>query len=560
MPRLPADRRLHNILPMKNLFTTFLLITIMSQAYPQDGHEKFIYKHNIRELHRLYAEKHIENARKASREMDSVIFNGPYKANYESLSLHPTPEWFMDAKFGIAINYSLYSIVGAGEQGYGGNYYTDIYLNSMYGSMRPYHIENWGEDFERDDFIPLFKAKHLDTEGYVALFKEIGARYFAVFLNHRSTGMLLWDSDYTFRDSKDMLPHRDLAGEFRAACEKNDLPFCAYFNLEDTDYPIVDRETDEIYIREWTPIDPGQTADNGSYEVFHRYDPVKEERRLQGKVPVYDYVDDYLLPISKELIDKYEPEYIWYDGGWKRPAWYYKSHKMTAYFYNKYEGEKEVMVNSRMGTDLYGELGDVVISEGGNVDGAEYSDYWEEISPMGRNFAYDRGESDQNVPPSSDLIRMLIRIVASGGNFLLVVAPDGEGRIPDYQRKRLDEMGKWLAVNGEAIYETRPHPWYREEDKFGYITYYTRSKDEKFSYAIVSKLRGNRLILYNATAKEGTEIRLLGYDKKIEWFNSRWGLNIHLTEDLLKNLPCSHFWVFRFEEDEQVEYQLQQSE
>ncbi|MFO7933444.1 MAG: alpha-L-fucosidase [Bacteroidales bacterium] len=176
--------------------------------------------------------------------MDSVIYNGPYKANYESLSLHRTPNWFRDAKFGIAVNYGIYSVAGVGERGYGGNYYTDTYTNTMYGTLRSYHNENWGEDFERDDFIPLFNAKCLNAE------------------------------------------------EFRNACRRNKIPFCAYFNLEDTDYPIADPGTSELFVREWTQIGSMQRADKNSYEQLHPYNPEKEERRLQGKIPVHDYVDD----------------------------------------------------------------------------------------------------------------------------------------------------------------------------------------------------------------------------------------------------------------------------
>ena len=533
----------------KTISVIVFMVSMFPGGYAQEsGTKKFVYKQKTQQLYQMFTKQQIEKAKQSRMEMDSVIYNGPYKANYASLSLHQTPEWFRDAKFGIAVNYGIYSVAGAGEQGYGGNYYTDTYTNTMYNTMRSYHIANWGADFERDDFIPLFSAKYMDAETYLEIFKRAGARYFALFLNHRSTGMLLWDSDYTFRDSKDMPPHRDLAGEFVKACRRNGMPFCAYFNLEDTDYPIVNPVNDELYVREWTPIRLKQPADHNTYEVMHKYNPQEEERRLQGKIPVYDYVDDYLLPVSKELIDKYEPDYIWFDGGWKRPAWYYKSQKITAYYYNKFEGSKDVLVNCRLGNDLYGKLGDVIISEGGSSDEGEPTNYWEEISPMGRNFAYDKWETDANIPSSADLIRMLIRIVAGGGNFFLIVAPDGQGKIPEYQVKRLDDIGRWLEINGEAIYNTVTHPFYSEEDKFGHITYYTRSKDHRYTYALTFKLGSNRLILFKGIAKAGTDVQLLGYDKNLEWFNSDWGLNILLSEDVLNNLPCSHAWVFRFEE------------
>ena len=69
----------------------------MSAGYPQSGHEKFIYKHNTQQLNQLFTDQNLEMARKARHEMDSVIYNGPYKASYESVALHKTPEWFIDA-------------------------------------------------------------------------------------------------------------------------------------------------------------------------------------------------------------------------------------------------------------------------------------------------------------------------------------------------------------------------------------------------------------------------------------------------------------------------------
>jgi len=238
----------------------------------------------------------------------------------------------------------------------------DEYLDIIYGKngKGDYYLEHWGEDFEKDDFIPLFTASELDADEYIKLFKEAGARFFVQFNMHRSTGMPLWDSKYTFRDPVDMPPHRDLTNEFVQACRKHGLPYGMYLNLEDTSYPLL-TEDGEIHIREWTMFEENQQPVNGSFEVTHPFNPEREARQLQGKVPVYDYVNDYLLPLSKECIDNYEPDYIWFDGGWKRPAWYYQSHKILAYYYNKFHGVKDVMVNSRIGNDLYGQLGDVAI-------------------------------------------------------------------------------------------------------------------------------------------------------------------------------------------------------
>ena len=527
-----------------------------------ENFEPYIYKHTTEEL-KKFTKQHVKRAAKDLEEMDQVIFEGPYKASFASLSEHPTPEWYMDGKFGIMFDYGIYSVAGYGAKGYGGNYYPDCYLDNIYGKKGKgdYFIKHWGEDFEKDDFIPLFTASELDADEYIKLFQESGAKFFVQFNMHRSTGMPLWNSEYTFRDAVDMPPHRDLANEFVQACKKQGMPYGMYLNLEDSNYPILSKDG-KILIREWTKFTKNPMPVNGSLEVTHPYNPEVEERQLQGKVPVYNYVTDYLLPISKEFIDKYEPDYLWFDGGWKRPAWYYQSHNIVAYYYNKFHGKKDVMVNARMGNDLYGKLGDVVISEGGQVDGDNPSDYWEECTPIGKSFGYRWQDNDGNIPSSTELVHMLIRIVAKGGNLLMLINPEGNGEIPDYQVSRLDDMGAWLKTNGESIYNTRPSSWFCEETNFGRNVYYTQSKDEKYAYAICLKLDGEQLLLAKARAKPGSEIKLLGADKPLSWVNLPWGLTVHLPEELQKKetRPGNHAWVFQFEPESNSNQIHQQNE
>jgi len=253
-----------------------------------ENFKPFIYKSSTFQL-KKFTKQHLKNAAVDLEDMDKVIFNGPYKASFASLSEHTTPEWYMDGKFGIEVNYGIYSAAGYSVKGYGGNYYTDAYLDIIYGKngKGDYYLEHWGEDFEKDDFIPLFTARELDADEYIKLFKEAGAKFFVQFNMHRSTGMPLWDSKYTFRDPVDMPPHRDLTNEFVQACRKHGLPYGMYLNLEDTSYPLL-TEDGEIHIREWTMFEENQQPVNGSFEVTHPFNPEEEARQLQGKVPVYD--------------------------------------------------------------------------------------------------------------------------------------------------------------------------------------------------------------------------------------------------------------------------------
>ncbi|MFW5645427.1 MAG: alpha-L-fucosidase [Bacteroidota bacterium] len=542
---------------LKPLFLSFSLIA--TTLFAQDTSlDPFIFKYSTEELRQNYSKIQEERAQRAIREMDSVIFHGKYKEDFASLYEHPTPEWFKDANFGIELNIGFYSATGVGIRGKAGNYYNDQYTDHMYTALKDYHLEKYGDNVEKDDFIPLFTNKSLDAKKSMELFKKAGAKYFVMYTSHRSTGMLLWDSEHSFRNSVQMPPFRDLTAEFGEAAKEFGLPYGVYLNLEDSEYPIIDkRENEQLKIRKWTVFETNSYPDNGSYEDLIPYDKEAYERRIQGKIPVHDYVEDYLLPFSKELIDKYDPQYIWFDGGWKRPAWYYQSMKTVAYFYNKNEGRQDVLVNCRLGYDYYGILGDVAVSEGGSLDAGRVKidlnevPYWEENTPVGRNFGYDKAEDEGEikVPGAEDLLKMLIRIVAKGGNLLLIVTPDSEGRIPEYQINILEELGEWLSLNGESIYNTRTHPHFANETRFGRTAYYTRSKNGKFTYAINTRFHTDAIVFHNINAKEGTEVKLIGHDEPLEWSNSRTGLIVIVPYELQENLPCDHAWVFKIEEE-----------
>ena len=181
---------------------------------------------------------------------------------------------------------------------------------------------------------------------------------------------------------------------------------------------------------------------------------------------------------------------------------------------------------------------------------------------MGKNFAYDWREHDGNVNSSTELLHMLIRIVAKGGNLLLIVTPDGNGKIPDYQVSRLKDMGAWLKTNGESIYSTRPSPWLCEETNFGRNIYYTQSKDEKYAFAICLKLDGDNVLLSKARAKPGSEVRLLGYDKPLSWVNYPWGLTVNLPKEVQneETRTGEHAWVIKFEPENNSNQIHQQNE
>jgi alpha-L-fucosidase len=140
---------------------------------------------------------------------------------------------------------------------------------------------------------------------------------------------------------------------------------------------------------------------------------------------------------------------------------------------------------------------------------------------------------------------MFVDIVSRGGNLLLIVNLDGQGKLPLIQEKRLKDIGKWLKVNAESIYGTRCYDTKSE----GSIRY-TRSKNNKTIYAIATEWPGNQLNLKSVIPQNGTKIYLLGVKENLKWnYSKNEGLTIEIPSNLQKesNRPCEYAYSFRIE-------------
>ncbi|MFW5754885.1 MAG: alpha-L-fucosidase, partial [Marinilabiliaceae bacterium] len=375
----------------------------------------------------------------------------------------------------------------------------------------------------------------------------------------------LWDCSFTHRDVVDMVPGKDITRELTNACEEVGLKHGFYFSVEDYEYPVID-EDGNLKLRLWStniaPDNAGIVEKAG--DKYIDFDPGFHNRIVSGKVPVKNFINDYLLPQGKEFIDQYDPDILWFDGEWHRPAKYYKTPELVAYFYNRAEGRKKVVANDRMGIETREHHGDFYTSETDEV--VEPTDYpWEENRSMSESYGYHRKDSLSNYLTANELIEMFVRIVAKGGNLNLIVNPDGTGRIPDIQKKLLKELGAWLDVNGEAIYSTRTYQVVCDNTQLGQPVWYTRSKDGKYGYAICFEWpRGKTFICTGANPLWDTEVYMLGYEEPIEWVETpQWGMVSKIPDEMLHNphkRPCKHAWVFKFEWDKNHEYGVRRFE
>jgi alpha-L-fucosidase len=166
---------------------------------------------------------------------------------------------------------------------------------------------------------------------------------------------------------------------------------------------------------------------------------------------------------------------------------------------------------------------------------------WMSICLLGNIFAYDPvGENYKGTPW---VIHNLIDCVAKGGSFMVCIGPDSTGRFHPKAVEQLDEVGRWLKINGKGIYETRDRDVWKEGD-----IYFTRSKDHKQVYAFVEKFPEKELIVLSVTPKKGSKVYLFGYEKPLKWTLTENGVKIILPEELQKpeNRPCEYAWGFEF--------------
>jgi alpha-L-fucosidase len=360
-------------------------------------------------------------------------------------------------------------------------------------------------------------------------------KYVVPFCKHHD-GFCLWDSAWTFRDAADMTPRRDLMAPLVAACRQQGLKFGAYFSVEEWEYPILDESGRLVSWREWEFFEPR----------YAPYDPARLEGKISGKVPVRDFVRDYLIPQGKELIDKYDPDVLWYDGEWKWGTEHRGTRELSAYFYNRNEGRKQVAVNDRYGDipESRGQHGDFFTSEF-NVERLQSLTHkWEENRSIGRHYGYNHQVTDADVLSPTGLVHMLADVVSRNGNLLLLVNPMGSGALIPMELARLQAVGEWLRVNGEAIYATRISPLAKTD-----TLRFTASKDGKFLYAIALSWPGDKLTLPGVRCADGGAVKMLGVAQPLQWSRTcpsgTCGLTVEIPSGLAQNRPCDHAWVFR---------------
>ena len=431
------------------------------------GYAPYRYPRTPEELWHTETAALLERSAKARRDIEQTIGHGPYRATFESISTHQAPEWFLDAKFGMFVDWGPWSVAGWAPQAEKATY-PDWYEQKLFKEYRDYHDKTWGADVGPDDLIQLLDGGNFDPHALASLAKAAGMQYVVPFLKHHG-GYCLWDSSFTHRDAMEWGLERDLASELASAFRNEGLRSGAYVSLSEWAYPVV---RDNAL---W------QMSFNGA--ATSPLDPTAAF--LSGKIAVPDFARDYLVPSLTELIDRTTPDILWFDGEWEAPPSEWRGPEIAAYYYNRAAAHgQQVAINDRFGKDTRGKAGwgDYYTSEFHVIEGFQ-AHPWEENRSLSHSYGYNWEESfdDRYVLSEADALDMLLRVVANGGNLLLMVSPDGSGRVPPNQERRLRFIGTWLQKYGEAIYATRPVR-VAQQPPWGYLT---RSKAGDRVYCVV---------------------------------------------------------------------------
>ncbi len=453
------------------------------QPHRPAGYQPFHYPKSAEDLLHTETPAFLERAHAAWKATEAVIQQGPYSADLASIGTHPCPEWFLDAKFGMFIDWGPWSVAGWAPQAKEATY-PDWYEKKLSDAYRDYHVKTWGADIQPDDLIQLMRSSEFRPERFAELAQAAGMRYIVPFLKHHG-GYCLWDSSFTHRNSVEWGLKRDFAKELATACRAANLHYGAYVSLGEWNYP-VDKDGELRSSGLNGQVGQKLSADAGF---------------VSGKVPVEDYTRDYLVPSLKELIDHTSPDMLWFDGEWEGAPATWGSPELVAYYYDRARKRgQEVCVNDRLGTKTRGVpgWGDFFTSEFHVIQGFQ-AHPWEENRSLSHSYGYNWEESfdDRYVLSEAGALDLLLRTVANGGNLLLMVSPDGSGRIPPNQERRLCFLGQWLARYGEAVYATRA-VGLKQQPAWGYLT---RSKNRDRIFCIVRNWPADGLLQVPLTAQ-----------------------------------------------------------
>ena len=419
-------------------------------------------------------------------------------------------EWFQDQKFGLFLHWGIYSQLGCIESwplAFADRKWSNPSISSL-GEMEAFRKKYWALN-------RTFDPAGFEPRTWAALARRAGMKY-VMFTTKHHDGFAMFDtkqSNYRVTASDcaySRAPRPDISAEVFSAFRAEGFGIGAYFSKSDwhhRDYwdperPAIDRNPNYD-----TAVEPGRWTNFVSF-AHHQ---VEELMTGYGQIDI-----------------------LWLDGGQVKPP-------------------KQDLQMDRLAAMARSHQPDLIIVD--RAAGTKHENYrtpeqkvpdqplpyvWESCMTMGEQWSFKPAD---NYKTTSQLIHLLVEIVAKGGNLLLNIGPQPYGKLPAIAAQRLEEIGDWMAINAEAIHGTRPIAPY----KTGRTAF---TKRGNIVYAIYLPVEGEEslpeeLIIPSVRPIPGSKVHLLGVDEALQWRSDRQGIVVRFPANISNRPPGKHAFAIR---------------
>ncbi|MCX5646029.1 MAG: alpha-L-fucosidase [Phycisphaerae bacterium] len=479
-------------------------------------------------------------AQQVDKKLNLPIAPGPFQPEFESFTQYQCPEWFRDAKLGMWAHWGPQAVPMMG----------DWYARHMYVQGHPqyqHHLETYGHPSTNGykDIIPLWKAEKWDPERLMALYKKAGARYFVSMGSHHDN-FYLWNSQLHKWNAVNMGPKRDVVGDWQKAAKKNGLYFGVSEHLGASFTWFQDsHKSDKTGPQAGVPYDGADPK----YQDLYHFPAEPGDKAWYSNNPRWQ---QQWFDRIKELVDMYHPDLLYTDGG--VPFGNEVGRSLIAHFYNadaqKHGGKPQVVYTCKQ--ESKGMWIDDL--ERGVMPGIRPTP-WQTDTSIG-DWYYNKNWKYRG---TDWVIHMLVDIVSKNGNLLINVVQRPDGSLDPEAEQILAQMADWIAINGEAIYGTRPWLVHGEgpvrakggnfKEDFAYTAKDVRftTKGDGTLYAFVMGWPENGQVTIRSLAKlpgvtgKITGVTLLGSSGELKWNHETNGLTIQRPGQK----PCDYAVAFK---------------
>lgn len=505
------------------------------------------------------------------------LAEGPFQPTWESLEQYKTPDWYRNAKFGIWAHWGPQC-----EPEFGDWYAREMYMEG--NAKYKYHVEKYGHPslFGFKDVINKWKAENWNPEELISLYKSAGAKYFMALANHHDN-FDLYNSKYQSWNSTKIGPKKDLIGGWAKAARKQGLHFGVSVHAAHAwSWYETAQRSDKNGPHAGVPYDGKLTKKDGKgkwwdgldpQELYAQNHPLSENSSDNNgihkqwnwgngvSIPSKSYCDKFLKR-TIDLIDQYNPDIIYFDDT-ALPLWPISDAglKIAAHMYNRSiqkHGSLQAVINGKILNEQQRKcmVWDIERGQSNQIEPLP----WQTDTCIG-SWHYNKPIFDNHTYKSAKtVIHTLIDVVSKNGNLCLSVPVKGDGTIDSDERKIVEEIGQWMQINSECIYDTRPWKVFGEGPAIANAAPlnaqgFNEGKGKPFTHEDIRfTVKGNTLyacflgwpelqeLMVKSIVSNAGTVELLGHGK-VEFTSGTDGLKVQLPSQR----PCENAYVLKIE-------------